>query len=100
MPAPQIIVKPLGASMGAEVSGVDLSEKLSDQTFSEIYQAFVDHLAIFLPKQQLSAPQLSAFVSRFGEPLPHPYLKPLDGAWRSSLWCNIVLKLQAGGQDW
>lgn len=74
--AKQIIrVEKLAGSMGAEVFGIDLSEDLDDAAFDAVQQAFIDNLALFFPGQRLSPPQMYDFVSRFGEPLPHPYMK-------------------------
>ncbi len=75
-----IEVTPLAGSMGALVSGCDLSGDLDNRTFDAIHQAFTDHLAIFFPDQRLTPETMSRFVARFGEPLPHPYMKPLEGA--------------------
>ena len=76
----KIEVTPLAGSMGALVSGCDLSGDLDNRTFDAIHQAFTDHLAIFFPDQRLTPETMSRFVARFGEPLPHPYMKPLEGA--------------------
>ena len=75
-----IEVTPLAGSMGALVSGCDLSGDLDNRTFDAVHQAFTDHLAIFFPDQRLTPETMSRFVARFGEPLPHPYMKPLAGA--------------------
>ena len=75
-----IEVTPLAGSMGALVSGCDLSGDLDNRTFDAIHQAFTDHLAVFFPDQRLTPETMSRFVARFGEPLPHPYMKPLEGA--------------------
>ena len=42
-----IEVAPLAGALGAEISGVDLSKPLGNEMFSEIHQAFLDHLVIF-----------------------------------------------------
>ncbi len=72
-------VKPLGASMGAEITGVDLSQALDNDNADIIEDAFRDHVAIFFPGQTIDPGQMTAFVSRFGGPLEHPYLKPIPG---------------------
>lgn len=66
--------------MGAEISGIDLSAEIAAADVDIIRQAFVDHLALFFVDQQMTPPQLSRFVSRFGEPLPHPYMKAMKDA--------------------
>jgi len=61
-------VKPIAGALGAEIHGVDLSTPLSDDVFEEIHRAFLDHLVIFLPDQNLSPAQLVDFAKRFGVP--------------------------------
>ncbi|HHZ76344.1 MAG TPA: TauD/TfdA family dioxygenase, partial [Rhodospirillales bacterium] len=39
----KITLKKIGAYLGAEVSGADLSAEVDDVTFSEIHQAFVEN---------------------------------------------------------
>ena len=42
-----ISVQPLSGALGAEIHGVDLSNPVSDEVFTEIHRAFLDHLVIF-----------------------------------------------------
>ena len=42
-----IEVRPLTPTLGAEVSGVDLSAPLSDQQFQEIHDGLMAHQVIF-----------------------------------------------------
>jgi len=74
-----IDVQPVCGALGAELAGVDLSQPLDNQTFSDIYQAFQDHLVIFFRDQELSAKQHHDFARRFGKLMPHPYVQSLDG---------------------
>jgi taurine dioxygenase len=73
-----IEVRRLSGAMGAEIFGVDLSQKLSDERWKEIRAAYNEHLAIFFPDQHLLPPHIIAFVERFGTPSIHPYLKPVN----------------------
>ena len=73
-------VKPLCGAGGAEVLGVDLSRELDNQTAEAVHEAFLQHIALFFPNQQLTAPQMERFVRRFGDPLVHPYLHPVEGS--------------------
>ena len=73
-------VRPLSGAGGAEIYGVDLSRELDNQTAEAVHDAFLEHVAIFFPNQQLDAPQMERFVRRFGDPLVHPYLKPVEGS--------------------
>ena len=73
-----IDVLPLTGAIGAEISGVDISEPLPAETIGEIRQAMLDHLVIFLRDQQITPEQQIAFVSRFGEPDIYPFVKGLE----------------------
>lgn len=75
-----IEVRPLCGAGGAEVFGVDLSRELDNRTAEAVHEAFLQHIALFFPRQQLTPPQIERFVRRFGDPLVHPYLKPVEGS--------------------
>jgi taurine dioxygenase len=78
-PAPSTIgVHPVAGALGAEISGVDLSRPLSDETIAEIRQALLDHLVIFFRGQDITPEQHLAFAKRFGEPVEYPLVKGLD----------------------
>jgi len=62
-----IEAKPVAGAIGAEISGVDLSQPLADQTREEIYQAFLHYLVIFFRDQQLTPAQHTEFAKMFGE---------------------------------
>ena len=73
MPYANIDVRPLNPTLGAEIHGVDLSRELDDATVSDIRQALLDHLVIFMPDQRIDAARQLAFARRFGEvEAPHP----------------------------
>ena len=77
-----ITVRPLSGAMGAEVTDVDLSGRLDNEAADAIRRAFLDHIAIFIPVKDLKAARMADLVARFGEPLVHPYLKPVEGEMR------------------
>jgi taurine dioxygenase len=58
-------VRKLGASMGAEILGVDLNT-LDDATFEKIRGAFLEHQVIVVRDQDLSPQSQLAFSRRFG----------------------------------
>jgi taurine dioxygenase len=62
-----IHVRKLGHALGAEVSGVDLSRPLDDQTFCEINRAFLENCVLVFHDQPLTREQQVAFSRRFGE---------------------------------
>jgi taurine dioxygenase len=74
-----ITVKPISGALGAEIEGVDLSKELSNETFDDIHQAFLDHVVIFFRDQHLTHDQHKAFGRRFGTLNIHPYVKGMDG---------------------
>ena len=79
MAATTLTVKPVAGAIGAEVGGVDLSQKLSDAMVGAIRKALLDHLVIFFRDQELTPEQLMAFSLRFGQLVAYPFVKGLDG---------------------
>ena len=67
-----ITVAPLSPMIGAEISGVDLTRPLGNQTFQEIHQALLDHLVIFFRDQDIDLEQQKSFGRRFGRLHIHP----------------------------
>ena len=63
----EIIINPTSGSIGAEISGVDLSVDLSDAVFSEIRQTFIEHGLIFFRNQELTPDDHLRFAKRWGE---------------------------------
>ncbi len=63
--------------IGAEVDGVDLSKPLSNEQFSEIYQAWLDWKVLVFRDQQIDRNQHKAFGRKFGalhvHPMQHSY---------------------------
>jgi taurine dioxygenase len=72
-----IEVQPIAGALGAEISGLDLSRPLGDQTVAAIRKAFLEHLVIFFRGQRLTPQQQLAFARRLGEPMEYPQLKGL-----------------------
>src|SRR5580693_3745888 len=60
-------VVPLTKHIGAEIRGLDLREKPDEATVRAIYQAWLDHLVLIFPRQQLSQEDLVRATSFFGE---------------------------------
>lgn len=65
----------LGATIGAELVGVDLRNELGDEVIAEIRQALVDFKVIFFRDQPLDAAQHVAFARRFGDLEIHPFIE-------------------------
>jgi taurine dioxygenase len=68
---PTIRVSRLSGSLGAAISGVDLAE-LDDTTFEQIHRAWLEHLVLVFPNQNISPEKHVAFGRRFGEVTVHP----------------------------
>lgn len=60
-------IVPLTRHIGAELRGIDLREKPDAETVRAIYQAWLDHLVIIFPGQQLSQEDLVRVTGYFGE---------------------------------
>lgn len=84
-------VVPLTRHIGAELRGIDLRERQDEATVRAIYQAWLDHLVIVFPGQQLSQEDLLRVTGWFGEvnPLGRPPKYFPKGF--SSLLPNIML---------
>jgi taurine dioxygenase len=70
-------VEPVAGALGAEVSGVDLSRDLSDETVAAVRQAWLEHLVLFFRDQDLPPARFLAFARRFGEPIEYPFVRGL-----------------------
>jgi taurine dioxygenase len=61
-----ITVHRIGKHLGAEISGVDLSQPLDDDRFARVAEAFFDNEVVFFRNQKISPEQQIAFTRRFG----------------------------------
>ena len=59
-------VTPLSPVLGAEVTGIDLSEPLARATVDEIYRRFLDHQVLVFRNQSLTPLRQVEFTERFG----------------------------------
>lgn len=104
-------IEPLTCAIGAELTGVNLSDAVHDDgLFAEIKAALFKHKVLFLRNQGISRPDHVAFARRFGELEDHPIVgsdpdnpgllriyktpdKPLDryeNAWHSdTTWREV-----------
>ncbi len=69
-----IDVTPQGATVGAEVGGVDLQSDLADEVTAEIRQALLDYKVLVFRGQPITPAQHVAFARRFGELEIHPFI--------------------------
>ncbi|NKB54828.1 MAG: hypothetical protein GKS00_00670 [Alphaproteobacteria bacterium] len=73
-----IEVRPIAGALGAEVSGVDLTD-LGNQAFSEIHRAFLDHQVLYFQDQPLDDDQLEELTLRFGPFGDTPFVEGMPG---------------------
>ena len=60
-------IKRLSEIIGAEVLGIDLSMPLTDEDFTKIHDALLDHAIVLFRNQEITIPQQLAFATRFGD---------------------------------
>jgi taurine dioxygenase len=71
-------VTPLSPALGAEISGVDIADGISDVQFAELRQAFTDYAVIFLRDQDITPEQHIAFAEGWGKINVNRFFKPTD----------------------
>lgn len=69
----ELSVRKLHPSLGAEVSGVDLSRPLDSDTRQALDRALAEHLALVFPDQSLTPEQYLAAATAFGPPMRQHY---------------------------
>ncbi len=72
-------IKKIAGALGAEISGVDLSQGISARLAADIRQVFLEHQVIFLRRQDLSPAQFLAFAQAMGQPIEYPFVKGIEG---------------------
>ena len=60
-------VQPMTGALGAEISGLDLSISMDDETFSEFCDTWTKYKVLFFRDQELTPEQHIALGKRFGE---------------------------------
>ena len=72
-------VEPIAGALGAEISGVDLSEDLPNEVVAEIRAAWLEHLVVFFRDQPISDDRFVAFARRIGAIGHYPFVPGIDG---------------------
>jgi taurine dioxygenase len=72
-------IRPMSGAIGAEIVGMDLSKELDEASFSFIRCAFLDHLVIVFPDQDLTPEDQIRFARRFGPIMIDPFIKSPPG---------------------
>lgn len=75
----KITVTPSGQACGARVTGVDLSQPLSEEVVAEIRKAWLEHHVLAFPNQKLDHDQYLRFSQYFGDLAEDPFFNPLPG---------------------
>jgi taurine dioxygenase len=73
-----IEVMPVSRAVGAEISGADIAAGISDEQFTEIRQAFIDHGVIFFRDQEITPDQHIEFARRWGEINVNRFFRPVE----------------------
>ncbi|SDI41695.1 taurine dioxygenase [Pseudomonas flavescens] len=87
-----LVVTPLEPTVGAEISGIDLSKPLNARQRDEIHGLLLRHKVIFFRDQHISSEQQIAFASQFGELYVHPTTRQED---RNKPQAHLILASQA-----
>lgn len=74
-----LTVTPISGSLGADISGVDLSTDLPDEVVAELRSAWLEHLVVFVRDQRLDGDQYLRFAQRIGTPVEYPFVPGIDG---------------------
>ena len=91
-------LRALGAALGTEALGIDLSKPLEESTFAWIQGVFAEHPVLVFRDQDLGAPELAAFGRRFGVPRPHALIKYRHADCPEVSWLTNVE--ETGKIDW
>ena len=75
----QLKITPLTPTIGAEISGIDLTKPLDAETIENLHQAWAEHLVLFFRDQPFTTETLNAFGHQMGEPHIHPADPGLHG---------------------
>lgn len=86
-------IRPVAGALGAEVRGVDLAA-MSDAEWAAVRAAWLEHLVLFFPEQDLSPDAHVALGRRLGEIEIHPFIPKLDDAHPEI----VVLDSASGGK--
>ncbi len=74
-----LTVTPTGAVCGALITGVDLSQPLSDDLVAQLRELWLQHKVVAFPSQQLDNEALVRFAQYFGSIGEDPFFGHIDG---------------------
>jgi taurine dioxygenase len=70
---------PLTGTIGAEITGIDLRQPISNDLAGVLKDALARHQVVFFRDQHLSLDHLKAVTRAFGPAMRLPYVQPLEG---------------------
>jgi alpha-ketoglutarate-dependent taurine dioxygenase len=73
-----LTIRPLQPTIGAEISGVDLRDPLSDAERDQVKAAILQYKVVFFRDQFIDQDQHAAFARRFGPLYTHPSTRKAD----------------------
>lgn len=68
-------ITPIAPVVGAVASGIDLSQELDAEQVAQIREAVLAHGALFFPEQDMTQPDIVAFLRNFGALCTDPFVK-------------------------
>ena len=71
-------ISPISGALGAEISGIDISKKLTNTETQLLQENFLKFKVLFFRNQNLSAQTFVSFAKHFGDPTIYPFIKGLD----------------------
>jgi len=75
-----IVIEKCSPVLGAIITGVDLSNSITEEQFNDIHQAFLDYQVLFFKEQKEIPPQVHVdFGKKFGELHSHPAAPTMEG---------------------
>jgi len=104
--APTISIRKLAAPLGAEISGIDVGQPMSDATFKRIEDAFHEHCVLVFRNQRLTPQGHTGFSRRFGDLLVHVMRQYNDPQMPEVLVLSNIFEngkpigMQDAGQYW
>ena len=63
-----ITVKPRHPALGAEIRGVDMKKPVDAETIRQVHDAWMKHLVVVFPDQEITDAEHVAFTRNFGDP--------------------------------
>ena len=73
-------ITPISNALGAEISEINLSVRLSNNQISRLYDAFLKYRVLFFREHTLSTTQVLEFSQTFGVPAIYPFIQGLPEA--------------------